>query len=217
MRCTNLWSKAERIAFALLTACVLFSLLISVHPWLDLRDDASLYIVMARNLAAGDGYTYLGAPFQIRPPGFSLILAALIAAGQTSFFTFNLLVSLFGAAGVLLLYLHLRSRVGWQISVLTTLAVWLNPGYQGLCNQVKSDVPGLAFVLLCLVVDKWAGRAHSWRREIALGVAIGLCGQLRSAALLLIPAIAISRVWICAAEGGGAGLHSRFAESFFSL
>jgi hypothetical protein len=191
------WSKAERIAFALTAAGVLSSLLVLVHPWYDLqRNDASIFIITARAIAAGDGYTYLGSPFQVRPVGFPLILAALLGDGKTSFFALNLLVSLLGAAGALLLFVHHRQRLGWAASSLTVAAVWLSDGYRNLCNQVMSDVPGLALVLLCLLVERWASRAHSWRREIALGLAIGFSANIRSAALILLPAIALSRLWI---------------------
>lgn len=196
------WSKAERIAFALTAAGVLSSLLFLVHPWHDLqRNDSSIYIITARSIAAGDGYSYLGAPFQVRPVGFPLILSTLVGDGEVDFFALNLLVSLFGAAGVLLLFLHQRPRVGWQAACLTAFFIWLNYGYRNLSNQVMSEVPGLALILLCLLVERWASRAPSWRREITLGLAIGLAAYVRTAALILIPAIALSRLWIRAGKG----------------
>jgi hypothetical protein len=46
-------------------------LLWTVHPWYDATNDGSMYIATARALLAGEGYSYLGSPFLIRPPGFS--------------------------------------------------------------------------------------------------------------------------------------------------
>ena len=54
-----------------------------VHPWYEATDetnDASIYLLTAKALAAGEGYSYLGAPFTIRPPGFSALIAPWIAA-----------------------------------------------------------------------------------------------------------------------------------------
>jgi hypothetical protein len=57
-----------------------------------------------------------------------------------------------------------------------------------------SDVPGTTLLLLCLVVERWARRAPSAGREIVLGLCIGLSAYVRSIVILLVPAIAVSRL-----------------------
>jgi hypothetical protein len=57
------WTKTNRVAFAIFVAFVFASLGWIVHPWYDMTVDSSLYIITARSLAAGEGYTYLGEPF----------------------------------------------------------------------------------------------------------------------------------------------------------
>jgi hypothetical protein len=189
------WSSTERTFFALFVAGLLASLLLFVHPWYDRTNDGSTYLITARALAAGEGYTYLGELFRVRPPGFSALLSLFVGGeGGTSFALLNGLVSLFGAAGVVLLYLHQRPYLGWVLALGTSIAVWLNPGYQRLCNQIMSDVPGLALLLACLLVERWASRRPSWRREIVLGLAIGVGAYGRSIAILLVPAILVARV-----------------------
>lgn len=197
------WSRIDRIGFGAFAAVVLLSLAWLSHPWFDATPDAIPYIATARSLAAGSGYSYLGAPFQIRPPGFSLLIASLVAP-DPEFRALNLLVGLFGAAGVLLLALFLRPRLGMPLAILAGLCVWLNPGYQRLCNQVMSDIPGMALILGCLLLERWARRSSAPWRHALLGAAIGATAYLRSIALLLVLASAASWLWQSRRQGGGA-------------
>ena len=66
--------------------------------------DGSIFIVTARSLAAGEGYRYLGEPFQVRPPGFPLLIVPFVSGLSDGFFAINFFVACFGAAGVLLLF-----------------------------------------------------------------------------------------------------------------
>ncbi|MDH3213863.1 MAG: hypothetical protein OEM05_15395, partial [Myxococcales bacterium] len=174
---------------------VLVSLPLLVHPWYDSTyGDPALYIETARALVAGEGYTHLGLSFRLRPPGFSVLIAPIIAGLGTHFYALNLFVSLLGAAGVVLLAFHLRATLGGVVAALTAFAVWLNPGYQWHATQILSDVPGTSALIACLLLEQWARRAPSWRREAVLGVCVGLAAYLRSINLLLVPAIVVSRL-----------------------
>ena len=72
---TTGWTGADRWVALALTLVVLGSLGWVVHAWYDPATDAALYVSTARSIAAGEGYAYLGAPFVVRPPGFSFALA----------------------------------------------------------------------------------------------------------------------------------------------
>lgn len=185
---------AQRAVFVLFVACLFASLFWFVHPWYDVTTDGSVYIVTARSLAAGDGYRYLGEPFQVRPPGFPLLIAPFVSGLKHGFFAINFVVACFGAAGVLLLFWHARPRLGFGLALLTAAAVWLNPNYQRLSTQVMSDVPGTTLLLLCLLIERWSSARPSTPREIALGLAIGLSSYVRMSTILLVPAILLSRV-----------------------
>ena len=189
------WSKRERWALATFAAAVFASLTVLVHSWYDPVRDGSIYIGTAKSLLSGEGYRYVGVPFVTRLPGFTALITPFIAAFGVQFYILNLGVSLFGATGVVLLAAFLRNRVGLGLGILTATVVWLNPGYQKLCNQVMTDVPGMALVFACLLLERWASRKDSWRRELLLGLAIGLSTYVRSLSLLLVPAIAASRAW----------------------
>lgn len=187
-------TRPQRVLLAVFVACLFASLFYFAHPWYDLTVDGSIFIVTARALAAGQGYTYLGDPFLVRPPGFPLLIAPLVANGGTNFYALDCFMAAIGAAGVLLLFALERPRLGFSLALLSALAIWLNPGYQRLTTQIMSDVPGATLLLLCLVVERWARRAPSPGREIVLGLCIGSSAYVRSIVILLVPAIAISRL-----------------------
>jgi arylsulfatase len=174
---------------------VLGTLPFLAHPWYDPTNDGSIYLAVARSVAAGDGPAYLDVPFVIRPPGFPLLIAPFAGPAEIDFASINRLVAAFGAAAVLLLFVFLRERVGWLPSLAASLAVWLNPGFRRLSNQVMSDVPGLALLLACLLIDRWASRRPAWWREVLLALAIGASAYVRSPLILLVPAIVASRAW----------------------
>lgn len=188
------WSRAERVGLALFALAVLASLAWFVHPWYEANSDSAMYIATARSLVDGDGYTMLGMPFRVRPPGFSLLLAPVLALAGTDFAALNSLVAAFGAALAILLLVFLRARIGYLLALLVAASVWLNPGFQRMCNQVLSDVPGAALWLGCLLLERWAARLPSARREVLLGAAIGLASYVRSSSILLVPAIVLSRL-----------------------
>ncbi len=172
---------------------LLASLFWLVHPWYDPTNDGSMYIATARSLLAGEGYRYLGIPFLIRPPGFSCLIAPVLWLRGTDFFALNLLVSLFGALGAILFHVHLRERLGPVLSWFLAAALWLNPGYQRLCNQVMSDIPGWTCLLLCLLLDRRLSRRPWLPGQFALGAAVGLATYVRSGDLLLLPALIAAR------------------------
>ena len=202
-------SSAERWVVGIAFAAILASLGFLVHPWYELSNDAALYISTARSIAAGEGYRYLDIPFTVRPPGFSLLIAPIVAFAPGSFFALNLFVSLLGVSTAVLLFCHERSRLGWPLALLTTLVLWSNPAFQRLCNTVLSDVPGVAALLASLLVARWCEKQPSRGRDVVLGLAIGVAAYIRTANLLLVGAIALARVLRSPLAGGSRRLALR--------
>jgi 4-amino-4-deoxy-L-arabinose transferase-like glycosyltransferase len=175
-------------------AVALASLSVFVHGWYDPNPDAAMYVSTARALVRGAGYTYLGEPFQARPPGFALLLAPVVGIADANFFALNLTVSLLGVAALVLLYRYERERVGWRLALLVAAVLWLNPGFRRLSCQVLSDVPALAALYACLLLERRTDRSSTPWRETALGVAIGAAGLLRTALALLVLAVLAARI-----------------------
>jgi hypothetical protein len=187
------WTRAERAVFAVLIAGLCASLFHTVHPWYDEATDAALYVLTARSIAAGEGYTYFGVPFIIRPPGFSLLIAPF-AAYPTNFLLLNTLVSLSGVACVALMFAFYRPRLGAAVTFGLCVSVWLNPIFQQLSTQVLSDVPGAALVFAALLLDRAARRRPTLARHALLGLCIAGGLYVRSVCTLLVPAVLLARL-----------------------
>jgi hypothetical protein len=191
------WDRSATLALLALVGVALASLVWLVHPWYEAgneTNDASIYIACAKSMVAGQGYAYLGEPFTVRPPGFAALIAPVIAWRGLDFHALNLLVSLTGVALVTCLFVFARARLGTWIALSISLAVWFNDGFRTLCCQVMSDVPGAALLFLYLLVERWAVRSPSWKRNSFLGLVVGLSAYVRSILILLGPATLLSRV-----------------------
>lgn len=183
--------------FALLVVGMLAALPWLVTPWhpaMPGARDAAMYLACAKSLVAGEGYSYLGEPFVIRPPGMSLLVAPIVAANGFDFHAINGLVGVFGVAAAAAIFAWCVPRVGEFVAAGLALTIWWNGTFQDFCNRAMSDVPGLAALIGCLLLARWADRKSDWRREVVLGLAIGLSAYLRTAAVLLVPAIAVERI-----------------------
>jgi hypothetical protein len=205
------WPRRERLALAVLVALCLATLPLTVHPWFDPTPDASIYLVATRSMLLGLGHTYYGEPLWLRPPGFPALLAPIVAVCGTSFAALHAFVSLFGVLGVAALFAFQRARLGATAAWLVAASLWLLPAYQRLCNQVMSDVPGVALLLAVFLLDRWAGRRPGLRRELLLGACIGLFAAVRTVVFLALPAILVARVVERLAAGSGETSWPRFA------
>jgi len=185
------WDRQASWCLLALVAAALASLVWWSHPFLDPRNDACMYIQLARNLLAGEGYSLVGEPFALRPPGFSALLLPLIATWGTDLGVLNLFIGLWGVACVVLLFILVQRRSGPWFGLAVSLLLWTNPGFRTFCTQVMSDVPGVALALGCLLLEqRWRDRSPS--RGLWLGIAIGLSALVRSMNLLLVPAVLLA-------------------------
>ena len=187
-------SRLDRTLLLTLLLGTLASLTFTVRDFWDARPDAARYLLAARSLADGQGYAVMGEPFRLRPPGFSALLAPIVAWRGFDFPLLNALTSLTGVAAVALLYVLLRPRTGAWVAFGVALVAWLNPQLQALCNQVMSDVPALALALLALVLARRIEeRPWSLAREAVLISTLVVGAYVRTANVLLVPAIVLDR------------------------
>ncbi len=184
------WARGERWSFLVLLIGMCITLVWTVHPYYDAGNDAAVYIVTTRSLLDGEGYSYHGSPVIIRPPGFSYMLAPVMAAFGTDFVAFNTVTSLFGILGVAMLFALFRNRLGALLTFSLCAAIWLNPFYQRLSAKVMSDVPGAALLIVCLVLERWSRRSPSRGRYVLLGLTIAAAMYVRTLNGLLVPATA---------------------------
>ncbi len=190
------WTRSATIGLLVLVAAMLAALpflVSSNYEASDETNDASIYIATARSLLAGEGYSYLGEPFIVRPPGFALLIAGVWKVCGESFLALNVMVSLFGVAACALLYALCVPRLGVWLSLIVAGGLFVDASFRAMSNQVMSDVPGLALVLGGLLLERWASRRPSLKRDLVLGVFIGLAAYVRTIELVLVPAIVASR------------------------
>ena len=194
---TARWTRSAILLCLALAAAAVTSTAWLVHPWYDTTtgaNDTSVYVLCAQALLRGEGYSYLGHPFLLRPPGFSALLVPALAAFGLDFHALNLYVALWGVACVVLLAVFLRQRIGTALALGAALLAWTNPLFQTFCSRLMSDVPATAVLVLALLVERWAARRESWKRDVVLGVVIGLSAYLRSASVLILGAVACARI-----------------------
>ena len=165
-----------------------------VHPWFEARNDASIYVLVTQALLSGEGYTLLGEPFAVRPPGFVLFLCPWIAAVGARFDVLNLVVASTGVIAVTLLFAWARRRVGPWVAAGVSAALWFNPLFRELSNQVMSDVPGLALILGSLLLAESDACRVSTRRQWALGALIGVSTLVRTAGLFVLVGLWAARL-----------------------
>jgi hypothetical protein len=68
----------DRIVFPTLAVALLLIYGLLQNPYWVPAGDSELYAAAARNLATGRGYTFLGQPVAISPPGWSLLMAGVM-------------------------------------------------------------------------------------------------------------------------------------------
>lgn len=202
------WNRRATWTLAALVLGCALSLIWLVHPWYEASgetNDASIYLACAKSLLAGDGYSYLGDPFTLRPPGFSVLLLPVLALRGVDFHALNLLIASFGVLAVACLFVHQQRRLGTLLAFAVAASLWLNPGFEHYCNRVMSDVPGTALLLLGLVLERWASRRESTGRDMLVGLFVGLSSYVRSVNIVIAPAIVCARLcarWKSGERGG---------------
>ena len=189
------WSRVDRLALIALAIALGVTLIWTVHPWFDKANDASLYLLTARSIASGEGFTYLGDPFVVRPPGWAALLSPFVGSeAPPNFQLVNLIGALFGIGASIALFWLARPRLGGPLAAVLALVIWLNPSVQRLSTQALSDVPGLALILITLVTDRAARERRSLPLHLALASVLAVAIYVRTLAVLLIPAILLGRV-----------------------
>jgi len=163
--------------------------------------DDSFYVILARAIAAGEGYRYLNVPGHPAathfPPGYPALLALLsfvVPAFPASVVAFKALNAIFLAVASICVARLLRSRVGlgapWSIGVGAVTAVSVPLLILG--NLVLSELCFLAIALtLLLALERLVDEPVPAWRVLALGAAIGVCALVRTHGVVLVPAAAL--------------------------
>jgi len=163
--------------------------------------DDSLFMIMARQVADGRGYTVPLLSHEWAYPYF-------LAIGPTLILPVALFIKLFGfsvaiarvpmvlyiAGTSILLYLFAqkitdRRTAQWSTALLLTLSTFINTG-----KTVMGEIPGFFFLILGLLLMLKAG---SWKKDVGIGLCFGLSVLTKLTYGLIYPALGIA--WLIAA------------------
>jgi hypothetical protein len=162
--------------------------------------DDSMYVILARSLATGEGYRYLnlpGAPVATHfPPGYPALLALvwrMAPSFPANVTIFKLLNAVFLCASAMLVAQLVRERLGskaWAIGVgiITAVSVPLLV----LVTMVLSEPLFLALLLASLVLgERLLADSPNLRRALGLGVLVGGLTLVRTHGVVLVPAVVL--------------------------
>ena len=158
-----------------LAACLVF---VSAYPLPEVRSDAVGYLEIARNVAAGNGFTQDGTtPMVYRPPLFSVLLGGwFFLTGTSSVLSAAIFQSLLHALGVsaaFFLFLALTPSLPWAAGASVFLAV--NPLLVTRVVFVLQEPAVLLFTTLAVLASVRLLRDPSPGRAALAGAAWGAC------------------------------------------
>jgi hypothetical protein len=158
-----------------LSACLGF---VAAYPLPEVKNDAVEYLSLARNIAAGKGFSMDGAtPAAYRPPLFSALMGGwFFLTGTSSPLSAAVLQSFFHAAGTafaFLLFLEITPSLAWATCAALFLAV--NPLLVTRVVFVLQEPTLLLFTTLAAWLSIRLVKAPSTPRAALAGTAWGLC------------------------------------------
>lgn len=153
--------------------------------------DSGIYLVTARALANGEGYSYLGRPFFLRPPGFSWMLSFFAGGDRFDFHLLSFIMMGFAVGVVWAVFLVLKGRYGHWRAMAIAILTGTSPIFAAGFNAIMSDFPFLVLLLLGLSLLDWAALNKKWRLTSMVGGSLLLVGSayLRTAALAALPGV----------------------------
>ncbi len=157
--------------------------------------DGGIYVLTAQSLAAGEGYRYLGAPFFLRPPGFSWLLSWLVApSGDVDFHALNLAMMVIAMAALVAVYAVLCRFLDRPRAAAIALAFGTSAAFVGQLNVVMSDLLFLLLVFAALgfLLPQRDGTTPFWKDALAT-VTIAAALYVRTAGVVLLPLALVQR------------------------
>ncbi|MGB3399454.1 MAG: glycosyltransferase family 39 protein, partial [Candidatus Deferrimicrobiaceae bacterium] len=148
------------------------------YPLPAVENDASEYLSLARNVAAGDGFSYDGTtPAVYRPPLFSLLLGGWFRITGTSSVQsavlFQSFVHALGVVASFLLFLEILTSPWWSAGAAVFIA--LNPLLVTRVVFVLQEPTLVLFTTLAVWLSVRMLQAPSAGRAALAGAAWGLC------------------------------------------
>ena len=176
--------------------------------WVPITD-ADLYLSIARNLAAGQGFQFNGLPVKSTPPGWLLFLAGAMKI-SASFLFLNLMQMCLVLGGICLFYRILLRLTSAPRAFIVCLTVGVLSHVYHLTFTLHTEglfcLASAGAILLGLQISE--GRPAGWRIPLLLLLCV-VTVAVRDAGVLLGPLVAgallsgqvkprFNRQWVCA-------------------
>lgn len=153
--------------------------------------DSGTYLVTAQSLVAGEGYTYLGEPFFLRPPGYAWLLGFLMGDGTIDPLLLNRFVMLTAIAAVIAIYFGLVGGFGGAAATAVALLTGTAPLFVQYFSFVLPEYLFLALLWLAFVALQRSGKreARWWIFAILGALFLAAAIWLRTVALVMLPGL----------------------------
>lgn len=165
-----------------------------ITPWSG-GGDMFAYVLLARNLATGNGYTYAHMPTAFRTPGYPLFLAGTMKLFGSHFALAARCLQ--GVAGLVAGYFCMKaSRIffGKAAGRIALLATLLFPTLAYFSGEILTE--GLTSFFLALFLWTFAEDTEkaNWKTAVAMSFTIGF-GALVRANMALLGLVALGGAW----------------------
>jgi len=201
------WLGTPALSVAVLVAGTFLFHLAALRDGIWYNSDAALYLIHARSIVEGTPYAdtgYLVNPTHFHPPPtypplFPLMLAPIYAVAGLNLYAMKVLVVATTALAAAALYLLGRRVLPVGPSLAAAGIFAFSPAIGWLKEDLASDIPFLAIVLLCLWVAEKAqdveGRTDAgWKRGVAAGLLCFAAVATRSIGIVLVPALLLADI-----------------------
>lgn len=192
--------RTERRVLALVLLLALLGGLALLNPYLDSDGDNAGFIVLAKSIATGRGFTSINFPVYIPhtlyQPLYPLILAPIVAAWPGNYLLLKLPSLLFGVIFVWAVWIAFRRRTLpglWTLGLLVA-AVALNRYVAEQAAATMTDMPYLAFSFLALAWAESRAERAGALEGVLLGTLVALACMTRSVGITLAAAVVLA--WI---------------------
>ncbi|MCP3903050.1 MAG: glycosyltransferase family 39 protein [Planctomycetes bacterium] len=160
--------------------------------------DSADYLIIARNIAEGAGFTHPRGFEEIVAPGYPHLLAGVMTVfGTDAIWAVNLVMMLLGFASLALVYWLFHLHAGRGAAVMTTVILGITETYFIARSEPMADLPFMTGMLLLLIgLERFYTRRPVWLVSglLMLG-GIALMGVMRNVVLTAMAALVLGLGW----------------------
>ncbi|MHC5114521.1 MAG: ArnT family glycosyltransferase [Planctomycetota bacterium] len=156
--------------------------------------DSSDYLIIARNIAEGAGFTHPRGYEEVVAPGYPFLVAGVMSVfGTDAIWAVNLMMLGLGLASLVLVYWLFHLHAGRGAAVITTVMVGVTETFFISRSNPMADLPFLTGMLLMLVgLERFYRRRPAWVASAGLVLAgIALMGVMRNVVLTAMAALVL--------------------------